>query len=69
MPAATLLSSASYEELQDDLGRQLKFQEYVTPMSLTPDMVLKSSKHLLLVELTVHWEDRMEEANECAPLK
>lgn len=69
MPAATLLSSAPDGELQDDLGRQLKFQEYVTPMSLTPDMVLISSKLLLLVELTVRWEDRMEEANECTPLK
>lgn len=69
MPAATLLSSASDEELQDDLGRQLKFQEYVAPMSLTLDMALTSSKHLLLIELTAHWEDRMEEANDCTPLK
>lgn len=69
MPSATLLWSASDRELQDDLGRELKFQEYVTPMSLTPDTVLTSSKQLLLVELTVHWEDRMEEANECTPLE
>ena len=70
-PSASLLSSASDWELQADFGRQLKFPEHVTSTSLRPDLVLTSasSKQVLLLELTVPWEDRMEEANERKRLK
>ncbi|KAI4892962.1 hypothetical protein NFI96_004432 [Prochilodus magdalenae] len=69
--AASLLSSAPDWELRVDLGRQLKFPEYVTSTTLRPDVVLTSvsSKQVLLVELTVPWEDRMEEGNERKRLK
>ncbi|KAI4876462.1 hypothetical protein NFI96_002536 [Prochilodus magdalenae] len=69
--AASLLSAAPDWELRVDLGRQLKFPEYVTSTALRPDVVLTSvsSKQVLLVELTVPWEDRMEEANERKRLK
>ncbi|XP_049324773.1 uncharacterized protein LOC125789951 [Astyanax mexicanus] len=68
---ASLISSASDWEMRVDLGRQLKFPEYVTSTSLRPDLVLTSlsSKQVLLLELTVPWEDRMEEANERKRLK
>ncbi|KAK0143665.1 hypothetical protein N1851_018141 [Merluccius polli] len=70
-PSASLLSSASDWELRVDLGRQLKFPEYVTSTSLRPDLVLTSAslKQVLVLELTVPWEDRMEEANERKRLK
>ena len=70
-PSASLLSSAADWELRVDLGRQLKFPEYVTSTSLRPDLVLTSasSKQVLLLELTVPWEDRMGEANEHKRLK
>lgn len=69
--AACLLSSASDWELRVDLGRQLKFPEYVTPTSLRPDLMLTSvsSKQVLVLELTAPWEDRMEEVNEHKRLK
>ncbi|XP_076844394.1 uncharacterized protein LOC143489330 [Brachyhypopomus gauderio] len=61
-----LLTTARDWKINVDLGRQLKFPEYITATSLRPDMVLisESTKQVVLVELTVPWEDRMEEANE-----
>ena len=49
-----------------DLDKQLKFPDHVTSTSLRPDIVLSSvsSRQVLLIELTVPWEDRIEEANE-----
>ena len=43
-----------------------KFPDHVTSTSLRPDIVLSSvsSRQVLLIELTVPWEDRIEEANE-----
>ncbi|XP_048863711.1 uncharacterized protein LOC125738598 [Brienomyrus brachyistius] len=71
IPTSSLRSSASDWELRVDLGKQLKFPEYVISTSLRPDVVLTSvsSKQVLLLELTVPWEDRMEEANERKRLK
>lgn len=68
---ARLLSTASNWELQVDLGRQLTFPDKVTPTSLRPDVVLipASSKQILLVELTIPWEDCINDANECKRLK
>ncbi|XP_053339380.1 uncharacterized protein LOC128510861, partial [Clarias gariepinus] len=65
-PPGGLLNTAQDWKLQADLGRQLKFPEYILTTSLRPDMVLTSdaSKQVVLVELTVPWEDRLEEAHE-----
>lgn len=64
--AGGLLTLASDWELRVDLGRQLKFPDHFMATSLRPDMVLSSVslKQLLLMELTIPWDDRMEEANE-----
>ncbi|XP_026126685.1 uncharacterized protein LOC113108082 [Carassius auratus] len=61
-----LLATARDWELSVDLGKQLKFPEAVAITTLRPDVVLTSeaSKQVILLELTVPWEDRMEEANE-----
>ena len=61
-----LLAKAQDWELKVDLGKQLKFPENVATTSLRPDLVLTSasSKQVVLLELTVPWEDRIEEANE-----
>jgi len=61
-----LLTMAQDWELMADLGKQLKFPENVAITSLRPDVVLTSatSKQVVLLELTVPWEDRIEEANE-----
>ncbi|XP_056097411.1 uncharacterized protein LOC130076370 [Rhinichthys klamathensis goyatoka] len=61
-----LLATARDWELAVDLGKQLKFPEAVAITTLRPDIVLTSeaSKQVILLELTVPWEDRMEEANE-----
>lgn len=58
-PAAGLFTSALDWELQVDLGRQLKFPVHIVATALRPDMVLTSAtlKHVLLIELTVPWED------------
>lgn len=69
--SVSLLSSAPDWELRVDLHGQLKFPEYVAETTLRPDLVLisSSSKQVFLLELTVPWEDHMEEANERKRLK
>ncbi|XP_052777991.1 uncharacterized protein LOC128215335 [Mya arenaria] len=49
-----------------DLGKKLKFPEEVAHTNLRPDIVLwsRSPKLVVLVELTVPWEERCEEAYE-----
>ncbi|KAK1786544.1 hypothetical protein P4O66_002997 [Electrophorus voltai] len=61
-----LLHTASDWQLQVDLGRQLKFPQHIAETSLCPDMVITSaaSKQLIMLELTVPWEESMEETNE-----
>ncbi len=61
-----LLANARDWHLQVDLGRQLKFPNHITATSLRPDMVItsESTRQVVIVELTVPWEDRLEEANE-----
>ncbi|XP_072560565.1 uncharacterized protein [Paramormyrops kingsleyae] len=63
---AGLLSSAGDWQLKADLGRQLKFPDHIISTTLRPDMVLtsESTKQVVLLELTVPWEDRIEEAFE-----
>ncbi len=47
-----------------DLERQLKIPTHTTQFKLRPDIILVSeaTKQLILLELTVPWEERMEEA-------
>lgn len=61
-----LLAMVQDWELKVDLGRQLKFPETVTITSLRPDIVLisEASEQVILLELTVPWEDCIEEASE-----
>ena len=63
--AAGILAMAKDWDLQVDLGKQLRFPERICTTSLRPDMVLTSerSKQVVLIELTVPWEERIEEAN------
>ena len=60
------MATADDWELLADLGTRLKFPEEVTSTNLRPDIVLLSrrTKQLAIVELTVPWETRMEEAHE-----
>ncbi|KAL4008901.1 hypothetical protein ACER0C_002753 [Sarotherodon galilaeus] len=61
-----LLNTASDWQLQADLGKQLKFPQNIAKTSLRPDMIIisEASKQLIMLELTVPWEERIEEANE-----
>ncbi|XP_061896833.1 uncharacterized protein LOC133645919 [Entelurus aequoreus] len=61
-----LLATARDWQLHVDLGRQLKFPANIASTSLRPDMVLtsESTKQVVLLELTVPWEERIDEANE-----
>ncbi|KAI4881119.1 hypothetical protein NFI96_020517, partial [Prochilodus magdalenae] len=61
-----LLATARDWQLLVDLGRQLRFPDIIVATTLRPDMVLMSgaTKQVVLLELTVPWEDRMEEAKE-----
>ncbi|KAL3972927.1 tetraspanin-7 [Sarotherodon galilaeus] len=61
-----LLAMAHDWELRVDLAKQLKFAKAAAKTTLRPDIVVTSVvyKQVILVELTVPWEDRMEEAHE-----
>ena len=63
--AGGILAMASDWDMRVDLGRQLRFPERIVTTSLRPDMVLTSdtSKQVVIIELTVPWEERAEEAN------
>lgn len=65
-PAGELLATARDWQLKVDLGRQLKFPDTIAVTTLRPDMVLVSetTKQVVMLELTVPWEDRMEKAFE-----
>ncbi|XP_053176235.1 uncharacterized protein LOC128359949 [Scomber japonicus] len=60
-----LLGTAKDWQLRVDLGKQLKFPVSILKTSLRPDIVLQSesSKQVIMLELTVPWEERMEEAS------
>ena len=64
--SAGLLSTARDWVMTVDLERQLKIPSHITQTRLRPDIILVSeaTKQLLLLELTVPWEERMEEAQE-----
>lgn len=60
-----LLTTAQDWQLMVDLVRQLKFPTHIAVTSLRPDIILsEATKQLALIELTVSWEDRLEEALE-----
>ncbi|KAK0134731.1 Retrovirus-related Pol polyprotein from type-2 retrotransposable element R2DM [Merluccius polli] len=67
-PRATtgLLNTAQDWQLLVDLGSQLKFPQHIAKTTLRPDIVLVSeaTKSIIMLELTVPWEERMEEAFE-----
>lgn len=60
------MATAQDWQLKVDLGRQLRFPVTIAETSLGPEIVLVSetSRQVVLLELTVHWEDGMEEAYE-----
>ena len=64
--AAGLLGTAPDWQMKADLGKQLRFPGHIVETTLRPDIVLfsDSTKQVVLLELIVPWEERMEEANE-----
>ncbi len=65
-PTARVLSPGSEWAMRVDLGRQLQFPREIVETSLRPDLVMWSEpfKTILLAELTVPWEEKIEAANE-----
>uniref|UniRef100_A0A3B1JAJ2 Reverse transcriptase domain-containing protein n=1 Tax=Astyanax mexicanus TaxID=7994 RepID=A0A3B1JAJ2_ASTMX len=63
---AGLLATAKDWQLSVDLEKQLKFPQHIVATTLRPDILLVSeeTKNILLIELTVPWEDRLDEAHE-----
>ena len=61
-----LLTTATDWHLEVDLVKQLKIPTKISSTRLRPDMTIisDSTKQLIILELTVPWEERMEEANE-----
>ncbi len=61
-----ILATARDWQLLVDLEQQLKFPNRIVTTTLRPDVVLlsESTKQVVLLELTVPWEDRLEEAFE-----
>ncbi|XP_069103824.1 uncharacterized protein [Argopecten irradians] len=64
--AGGILATARDWEMRADIHQKIGFPAEVASTPLRPNVVLwsRSSKQVVLVELTVPWEDRMEEANE-----
>ena len=60
------LATAADWKLAADVGEQLTFPQEVAVTTRRPDIVLWSpaTKQVVMVELTVPWEERIEEANE-----
>ena len=61
-----LLAGARDWELQADIGRQLRFPAEIAMTNMRPDVLLCSNqtRQLIMLELTVPFEDRIEEAYE-----
>lgn len=61
-----LLSTASDWELRVDLQQQLKFPTEIVITTLRPDMILwsKSTRQVIMIELTVPWEENVQIAYE-----
>ncbi len=65
-PPAKLLTPGAAWKMEVDLGRQLQFPQEICSTTLRPDMVLWSAavKSVILIELTVPWEEGLEAAYE-----
>ena len=61
-----ILATASDWILMADLQTQLVFPAEITVTRLRPDIVMwsRSTRNLIIIELTGPWEERLEEANE-----
>ena len=61
-----IIPSAKDWKLQTDLGKQLVFPGHIAITAKRPDIILYSdeTKQVVLLELTVPWETRIEEAYE-----
>jgi hypothetical protein len=61
-----ILATSNDWQMEVDLHRQLKFPPVIAVTNSRPDMVLWSikSRQVVVIELTVPWEERIEEANE-----
>ena len=61
-----LLAIAQGWQLEVDLETQLRFPQHIDRTTLRPDIlqVSESTKNIIIMELTVPWEDRLEEAHE-----
>ena len=59
---ASFLNTARDWKLQVDLGRRVKIPEYIMSTQLKPDLILTSdlTKQMVVMELTVPLEDRIE---------
>ncbi len=63
--SAGILATARDWQLLVDLEQQLKFPNHIVTTTLRPDVLLsESTKQVVLLELTVPWEDHLEEAFE-----
>jgi len=64
--ATGILQESRNWEMRADLKKRLQFPEEVAHTTLRPDIVLwsKSPKLVILIELTVPWEERIDEAFE-----
>lgn len=63
---AGILASAKDWKLSVDLEKQLKFPQHIVSTTMRPDIILvsESTKSIIIMELTVPWEDRLGEAHE-----
>lgn len=59
---AATLSRANDWKILTDIARQLTFPPEIASTSLRPDLVLWSTKSVYIIELTVLWQDTLEEA-------
>ncbi|XP_060574030.1 uncharacterized protein LOC132731786 [Ruditapes philippinarum] len=66
-PASTgILNESRSWEMKADLKEQLQFPQEIAQTTLRPDIVTwsRNPKRVVLVELTVPWEERIEESHE-----
>jgi hypothetical protein len=61
-----ILATANDWNMQADVNQKLKFPPEITTTNQRPDIVLwsKNTKQAVLIELTVPWEERIQDANE-----
>ena len=64
--ALGILAIAQDWQLEVDLETQLRVPQLISRTTLRPNILLvsESTKNIIIMELTVPWEDRLEEAHE-----